>query len=78
VQPASSGRRLRRPLAVITLLLAVWAGALVAQHHGQHHGVAPRAVGLHGSQLPPGVAGAPAYPSTLTDARSGQIATRTL
>ncbi len=76
--PANAGRRLRGPLALITLLLALWTGALIAVHHGQQHAVPPRATGLHGSQLPPGVAGAAAFAFTLTDARGGQIAAEAL
>jgi protein SCO1/2 len=66
---------LRGALAVLTLLLTVWLGILVALHARDGRGVAPRAPGLHGSRLPPGVAGSLAFPFELTDARGGRIAT---
>jgi protein SCO1/2 len=70
--------RLRRALAVITLLLAVWLGILAALHTGKDHGAAPRAQGLHGSRLPPGVAGSRAFEFELPDARGGRIGTAAL
>jgi protein SCO1/2 len=70
--------RLRIALALITLLLAAWAGLLVAVHGGAGRGVAARATGLHGSRLPPGIAGAPAFAFELADGRGGHISTAAL
>jgi protein SCO1/2 len=69
---------LRGTLALLTLLLAVSLGLLVALHPGSGPGVVPHAPGLHGSRLPPGVAGSPASAFELSDARGGHIGTAML